>query len=395
MRKLISSPVKMSLSETENQIYQKTLNLIPELMLNLMAVKVENHPEDFSNWCKELCRICREDINFDLLETNQLPTLKKLHDLLESGVSITQLKMLRIAPWPIFNSFISQQFELQSLAERLTFLDYLQSIKTQSLADMIEEDRLAFTGKHTNRHDIAVYKFDVEWFGSTKGAKIFHQLLQNHANEFDIALACIPSTGEVNFQQYQKFVAAYIGIFNKHSSGEKAPLAAATRLLAMHRPDQFIALTNTKIEAICQGFNIVKFNNRDFDSYWHDLIGTLRTMSWWHQEKPECENELRIWQYRAILVDVFLFADNSTAQNSNYLRLVQKAEDKANNKITSASTSVGIKRTKASVESLVDKALENEELPAYLINKRDSIVKAVKEGKSIDHVINMMRAIFG
>jgi len=395
MRKLISSPVKMSLSETENQIYQKTLNLIPEVMLNLMAIKVENYPEDFSNWCNELCRICREDLNFDLIETSQLPILKKLQNILESGVSIAQLKMLRIAPWPIFNTFILQQSEVQSLEERLTLLDYLQSIKAQPLADMIEEDRLAFAGKHTNRHDIAIYKFDVEWFGSTKGAKTFHQLIQNHANEFDTALNCIPDIGEVSFQDYQNFVAAYVDIFTKHSEGEKAPLAPATRLLAMHRPDQFIALTNAKIDVLCQGFNIVKLNSKAFDSYWHDMIGTLRTMSWWHQAEPECEDELRIWQYRAILVDLFLFANSSTALNSNYLRAVQKAQNKANNKNTSASTSTGIKRTKESAENLVDKALQNEELPAYLLNKRDSIVKAVKDGKSVDHVINMMRAIFG
>ncbi len=410
MRKLISSPVKMSLSELENQIYQKVLNLIPDLMLNLMAVKVENRPEDFASWCSELCRICREELNFDLLETSQLPLLKKLQDNLESGVSIAQLKMLRIAPWPIFSGYLLQNATLQSLNERLALLDYLQTIKEQSLAGMIDEDRLAFAGKHSPQHDIAVYKFDVEWFASTKVAKVFHQLLKLHPEKFDHALSFIPSSGEVNFQDYQQFVAAYLDVFKQHSQGDKAPLAPATRLLAMHRPDQFIALTNNKIDVLCQGFNIVKFNNRDFDSYWHDLIGTLRTCSWWHQSEPEVEaksehgseneaeqkTELKLWQYRAILVDLFLFADSSSAQNSHYLRLVQKAENKANNRLSQVSkASTGVKRTKESVESLVDKALLNEELPSYIKNKRDSIVKAVKDGKSIDHVINMMRAIFG
>jgi len=410
MRKLISSPVKMSLSEIENQIYQKALNLIPDLMLNLMAVKVNNHPEDFASWCNELTKICREEINFDLLEVSQLPTLKKLQEVLESGVSIAQMKMLRIAPWPIFSRFILESSTVQSLDERLALLDYLQSIKEQSLDEMIDEDRLAFAGKHTNQHDIAVYKFDVEWFASTKGAKVFHQLLQSHAQEFDSALSHIPATGEVNFDDYQKFVTAYQSIFTQHSDGDKAPLMAATRLLAMRRPDQFIALTNAKLEVICQGFNIVKLNNKDFDSYWHDLIGTLRTMSWWHQAEPESkveveveveskaenELELKLWQSRAVLVDLFLYADQTTAQNSNYLRLVEKAENKANNKTAVANNSViRVKRTKESAESLVDKALLNEDLPEYLQGKRDSIVKAVKDGKSVDHVIKMMRAIFG
>jgi len=399
MRKLISSPVKMPLSDSENQIYQKVLNLLPDVMLNLMAVKVEKYPDNFSGWCFELCRLCREEVNVDLLETIQLPKLKKLQGILESGVSLAQLKILRIAPWPIVSHFIFKNANTQALAERLALLDYLQSIKEQPLALMSEEDRLAFAGKHTREHSMSIYKFDVEWFSSTKSAKTFHLLLKNHAQAFDLAIDCIPATGDVSFKDYQKFITAYLNIFSKHGDGEKATLIPATRLLAMRRPDQFIALTTAKIDIICQGFDIVKLNNHDFTGYWHDLIGTLRTMPWWHQPKPEentdSESELTLWRYRAILVDLFLFADDSLAQKSNYWRLSQKAADKVNNKIIATNTLIGIKRTKASAEELVDKALLNEEYPAYLKNKRDSIVNAVKEGKSVEHVIKMMRAIFG
>ena len=54
MRKLISAPVKMTLSEVENQIYQKALTLVPGLMLNLMAIKVEHYPENFVNLCNNV-----------------------------------------------------------------------------------------------------------------------------------------------------------------------------------------------------------------------------------------------------------------------------------------------------------------------------------------------------
>ena len=74
---------------------------------------------------------------------------------------------------------------------------------------MCEEDRLAFAGKHSNKHDIAVYNFDVEWFASTKGAKVFHQLLLDQPQAFDEALNKIPLTGEVHYQDYQNFVLAY------------------------------------------------------------------------------------------------------------------------------------------------------------------------------------------
>ena len=396
MRKLLSSPVKMALTETENVIYQNALKYASELSLNLMAVKVTNRPEDFLNWCSELIRLCRQELNIELLDPEQLLPLSKLQTVLESGVSSTQLKMARIAPWPIFVDFIQKQKTIHALEERFKLLDYINEIKVKPLAELIEEDRLAFAGKHTNNHDHSVYNFDVEWFASTKGAKVFHLLLQQKPADFDQALSYIPLDGDVTPEQYENFSKAYQHIFSSHTdekpSGEKAPLAAATRLLAMRRPDQFIALTNAKIDILCQGFSIPKFNNFDFNSYWQDMIGTLRTFAWWHQAEPTQANELKIWQARAILVDLFLFADENTAQNSNYFRLRDKTQK---NNVRATAGSVARKRTKESAEMLVDRALTADDIPEYLLNKRDSIINEVKNGKSVEHVIRLMRAIFG
>lgn len=379
----------MSMSETENQIYQNTLKHIPALMLNLIGVKVTNYPTDFITWCHELNRICRQDLKMELLDPAQLPVLKKLQDVLQTGISVAQVKMLRIAPWPIFTQFIFEQKQIHALDERLALLNYLHTIVEQPLAEMVLEDRLAFSGKHTTKHDVAVYKFDVEWFASTKGARVFHELLLSHPEAFDLALTHIPLNGDISFQDYTNFVDAYTKVFTSYAPGEKAPLMAATRLLAMRRPDQFIALTNAKVDVLCQGFGIVKLKTNDFNAYWHDFIGTLRTMSWWHQAAPEEATEIQIWNNRAVMVDLFLYADESSPLNSNYLRSRNKPTKKQ------ASTSVGQKRSRESAEALVDKALAQEGVPEYIKNKRDSIVIAVKDGKSVDHVLNMMRAIFG
>ncbi len=387
MRKLLSSPVKMPLSEIENQIYQNALKHISAITLNLLAVKVNYRPEDFVSWCQELTRICQQDLNLDLLDTPQLPVLKKLQETLASGISITQLKMLRISPWPIFHSFIVNNAQVQALDERIKLLDYINNLTEKSLQDMIPEDRLAFAGKHTNQHDISVYNFDVEWFAGTKGAKTFHQLLSNHPEAFDQALNAIPKSGEVTEQDYRNFVQHYQEIFSRFTDNEKAPLMAATRLLAMRRPDQFIALSNNKIDVFCQGFAITKLNNRDFDRYWHDCIGTLRTMPWWCHPQPESPEESKLWQARAILIDLFLFADDNLAANSNYIKLRDKP--------TKTSATTVNKRSKESAENLVDRALASDDLPDYLKAKRDSIVIEVKNGKSVTHVIDMMRAIFG
>jgi len=464
MRKLLSSPVKMPLSEIENQIYQNSLKYITELSLNLMAVKVNDRPTDFVSWCIELSRLCRQDLNMDLLEEAQLPALKKLQIILENGCSVAQFKMARIAPWPIYLGFIEQQVTAHALIERFKLLDHITALREQPLTELIEEDLLAFVGKHTNKHDPAVFDFDVEWFASTKSAKGFHQLLQSNTADFDTALAFIPLTGDVTFAHYQQFVTAYQKIFTQCTTnkpqGEKAPLAAATRLLAMRRPDQFIALTNAKIDIFCQGLSIVKFDNFDFFSYWQEMILTLRSFVWWRQEEPEqtsepllveekiikesiiegsvaeesnnednigkestvgenadeesvieqniVENiivekpllpddfELKVWQNRAILVDLFLFADENTALNSNFIKMRNKARDnKLKPSQRSGTSSVGRVRTKESAEMLVDRALAADGIPEYVIGKRDTIIKEVKNGKSVDHVIGLMRAIFG
>jgi len=420
MKKLLSLPVKLSLSEAENQIYQNFLKYVPPLSLNLMAVKVENRPDDFLGWCGELIRLCREDINFDLMEDEQFAPLKKLQGVLETGFTISQFKMARIAPWPIFLGFIEQQNAIHALDERLRLLNYVDTLREKPLADLAIEDRLVIAGKHTSDHDYSVYNFDVEWFASTKGAKVFHILLEQSPEKFDAALAHIPLTGDVTYDEYQKFVSAYKAIFAAYtpekSQNNTPPLAAATRLLAMRRPDQFIALNNNKIDIICQGLSIAKFKNTDFPSYWHDAIGTLRTFAWWNQAEPafveisteasEVENseeeqsqtavsdenrEHTLWKNRAALIDLFLFADTDLAENSNYIR----ARDKAHNKVPTKSKVAPKRRGKETAEMLVDKALTDEELPEYIQGKRDTLINQVKAGKSVEQAIGLIRAIFG
>jgi hypothetical protein len=384
----------MALSDAENSIYQKSLTYIADLSLNLMAVKVDNHPTDFLSWCTELLSLCHQGINRDLLELNQFKPLEKLEKLLANGISVSQLKMLRIAPWPIFLSFIEQQTENHALDERLKLLDYMSKLNVCGLGEMSDNDRLAYAGKHTSNHDHMIYKFDVEWFASTKVAKVFHSLLSEQTEQFEQALSYIPLSGEVSAEHYRNFTCAYKAIFTNFtenkSSGEKPPLAPATRLLAMRRPDQFVALTNAKLEVICQGLGLIKFTGFDFENYWHELIVTIRTCPWWHQEQPTSEFEFKIWQSRAILIDLFLFADKDLAYNSNFLRLRDKALNKPRKLNPSTRTS-----SKLTVEQRVDAALAADDTPEYLKGKRDSIISSVKQGKTVEQVINLMKAIFG
>ncbi|QQQ67070.1 hypothetical protein JJQ94_23010 [Pseudoalteromonas sp. GCY] len=388
MKKLLISPSNMALGEQESQIYQNILKQATEISLNLMAVKVENHPEDFLGWCYELLDVAKNRINFDLLDDHQLPTVKKLQDLLIAAISFLQLKTLRIAPWPMVAAFIASHKEVIALDEQLKLIEYLKPMRSTPLKDMIKEDRLAFSGKHAANLDTSVYQFDVEWFASTKSAKGFHQLLDDLPGAFDEALAAIPAEGDVTLEHYQSFMVGYLSAFA--GSEEKPTLAPATRLLAMRRPDVFTPITSSKLDALCQALGVAKLNNRDFERYWTDVVSTIKAMPWYTMAAPVDEFETQLAEIKALLPCLFYYADKDTATNSNYFKLLHKPQR--------SGTSGGkkaVRRGKESAEVLVDRALADESIPEHIRAKRDSIVAEVEKGRSVDETISLMRTIFG
>jgi hypothetical protein len=388
MKKLLISPSKMALGEQESQIYQNILKQSTDISLNLMAVKVENHPEDFLGWCYELLDVAKNRINFDLLDDHQLPTVKKLQDLLISAISFLQLKTLRIAPWPVICGFIEQHKDVLALEEQLKLTSYLAPMRSTPLKEMIAEDRLAFTGKHAASLDTSVYNFDVEWFASTKSAKGFHQLLADLPGAFDDALANIPAEGDVSEQDYQAFMIGYLSAFS--GTDEKPTLAPATRLLAMRRPDVFTPISNNRLDALCQALGVSRLNNRDFERYWSDVVMSIRTMPWFAMTTENGELEEQLASIKALLPCFFYYADKDTADNSNYIKLLNKPVRSSRSGGTKT-----VRRGKESAEVLVDRALADENIPDHIRDKRDSIIAEVEKGRSVDETIGLMRAIFG
>jgi len=377
----------MALSPQEMVIYQNVLKHVTPISLNLLAIKVTNRPEDFNGWCKELIDACSNRINVDLLEPEQIKPLKKLSDLLASGISVSQLRMATIAPWPFYVQFLEQQSEIHAFEERKRLLQYVTILKSQPLADMSLEDRLTVAGKHTNAHDTAVYKFDVQWFGSTKGAKAFHQVLVDCPARIDQALAHIPLEGDIDAAQFEAFVTDFKAAFS--AIDEKATLAPATRLLAMRRPDQFVSLSSSTTGYYSQGLDLSLSGNNDFAGYWKWLSQAVHQAHWWRSSEPESSDEIFYWQHRAICLDLLLFADEKTAKKSNYLRLLNKPAK------TTKSTTKRVKRSKETAQELVDRALTDDSIEDFVRAQRESIVAQVQAGKAIAEVIALIRKIFG
>lgn len=389
MKNLLISPSKMSLSAPQSAIYQKILEQVAPLSLNLMAVKIENQPQDFLAWCHELLDVCVNRINRELMDEVQFKPLKKVISLLTLATSVTQFTMAKTAPWVIYQEFINSQAVRHGLDERLRLLDFVSNLNTSTLGELSVEDRLAFVGKHTSEHDTALYNFDVQWFGQTKTAKGFHELLSVNPAAFDDALSKIPDEGEVTQSQFADFVGGFMVAIM--STGEKPTLAVATRLLAMKRPDQFITINSTKIDELCQGLNIAKVKLHDFEGYWTDVIGTIRTMPWYNSEQPSDESELALWNNRVVLMDLLFWCDEEHAQQSNYLKLKNKPARKSMSKAGGKT----MRRSKESATEIVDRVLAMEGTSDFIKAQRSSIIAQVESGKKIDEVITLLSKIFG
>ncbi|WP_105253483.1 hypothetical protein [Pseudoalteromonas sp. T1lg75] len=388
MKKLLISPSKMALAEQESQIYQNILKQAADISLNLMAVKVENHPEDFLGWAYELLDVVTERLNFDLLEPTQLPTVKKLQAQLKDAISFLQLKTLRIAPWPVICAYLEQHKERVLLDEHLSLAEHIASIKETPLQEMSKEDRLTFVGKHTAAHDPAVYRFDVEFFAGTKNNKAFAQILDDQPQAVEAALAHIPLTDEVSLEHYQAFVLAYLQLFT--GSDDKPTLAPATRLLAMRRPDVFTPITNAKSDTLCAALNVTRLNNRDFERYWQDIVSTLARQPWFAMAQGDNEQEQRLVDIKALLPCLFYYFDKNAMEQSNYFKLLHKPKASP-----ASANSTARKRSKESAALLVDRALAEEGMPEHIRAKRDSIISEVEKGRSVADTISLMRAIFG
>lgn len=117
-----------------------------------------------------------------------------------------------------------------------------------------------------------------------------------HALNIAQAIDLIPLNGDIPHKLYQQYFDTFTG--GNESSN---PIATATRLLAMKRPDQFVCVNNANRETLCKQFGI---NDKGFDagSYWL-LIEKIRKTPWFNA--PDDGSDL--FKYRVALLDCLVY----------------------------------------------------------------------------------------
>jgi HKD family nuclease len=146
---------------------------------------------------------------------------------------------------------------------------------------------------------------DLNWgfFGSMRGLGVFPSVLENKAQKLDEAFSHIPLFGDVDEEQYKKFVANFQKSFdNKSRVGGLPP---ASRLLAMIRPDQFVCVDSANRDGLAKDLGFAP-STLNLENYWSRVIEPIRESTWWNAKKPESTSDT-IWMGRAALLDVIYY----------------------------------------------------------------------------------------
>ena len=254
-----------------------------------------------SNWSTESNFSSEQYKNYKTTWQNQKRKLKSISGNYHESHRKTPTPAFEVPimnmPWEEFCKKI-QDKEGGGLENRLSLLDYVQKLfkENNSFADLSLEDRCIIAGT-PNKSD---KDFDYRFFGSMKGNGNFNHCINEDYKGISNALDQIPLYGQITKHHYDKFVEIY-----SHSL-EGNPIATATRLLAMKRPDVFICLDGKNKKELCEDFNISK-GNFNYERYWDEIIARIQDSVWWQHSLPKTEKEKEINKYRTAMLDVLYY----------------------------------------------------------------------------------------
>lgn len=198
------------------------------------------------------------------------------------------------------NSKISKETK-----ERLDTLSYAQelfSTKKQFLK-FSEIQRKAISGIAGKKEilDSDVEHFGWAAFGTVTGTGKFKKQIKENNRHISRALDSIPFSGAIDKKHYTSYKKEFLLAFEDGGAG----LAAATRLLAMKRPDYFVCINNKNKHGLAKAldFSISKLN---LDNYWELVIEPILKSPWWNEKQPPAGEKI-IWNTRVAMLDTIYF----------------------------------------------------------------------------------------
>lgn len=184
--------------------------------------------------------------------------------------------------------------QYHSVNERLRILERSNKYynKYINFEKMPAEIRKAIAGTY-----ISITEMD-DWFyfGSMQGAgKFKNRILENDKN-ISIALDQIPLQGQITKIHFEEYLRYFL------KSSDVQPIATATRLLALKRPDIFLCLDSKNRSKLCKAFEI-QYSGMTLEKYWDEIIERIFDSEWWINPKPRNEFEQKLRNNRSAMLD--------------------------------------------------------------------------------------------
>jgi HKD family nuclease len=188
---------------------------------------------------------------------------------------------------------------------RLAILELSRGIFAMrgTFARMNRDERKAIAGTY-GRAEAKLGGHDWAWFGSMSGHGDFKHLVIEDYELLSKALDHIPLVGEVSEEMYGRYVRDFISAFEQAS--HKGGLATGTRLLALKRPDWFVAVNAANQKEVCRTFGVAH-TTTNLGNYWKRIVKPLHMTRWYNISRPSDPLEGRIWECRAALLDSLLY----------------------------------------------------------------------------------------
>ena len=141
--------------------------------------------------------------------------------------------------------------------------------------------------------------------GTLKGAgKAYSMITGSAAADGDVRASIrrhLRSIGAADTEPIPAGVRALAGI---QDSGPRIGPGVATRFLTLARPDLYVSLNGPSREGLakCSGLAPTTMDRR-----YGDLLAWVHSSNWYRAERPKDALEGEIWDYRAALVDAFVY----------------------------------------------------------------------------------------
>lgn len=201
-------------------------------------------------------------------------------------------------PWKAFMKGVRAE-QGYAMEERLRVIGLAATFfrKVDSFKDLTPDERKFIAGLPNNLPE----GYEWGYFGSMKGAGKFANAIVSNNKYVSSALDQIPLSGQITKFHYTRFIEEFL-----KSYAAKNPIATATRLLAMKRPDIFVCFDSRNKELLSEDFGI-KPSEITIETYWDVVIERIMDSEWWVKPKPTNAQERKVGEARAAFLDALYY----------------------------------------------------------------------------------------